>query len=215
MIVPELDLGHRIENSIQTRFHLAIDKVREWHLWPYLPGAPPLYNGFGLIMQEADYIMGDVVNVAIKKNFIIAGNLEDVGIKVGHSYRLRFKADNPAKNFSLPGDGFIDLPGLPQRLRIYKIAFVAPDLVDVDVIAYQPVDENPGPVESASFPLVPITIIVAAVAGVLLAVFGYLALQDVKEIIVSPSGLIIGVALLVLLFPAIRGSLGRVAKGGA
>lgn len=168
-------------------------------------------NALSAIMQEADYVMGDAVNVAYQRHTAIAAGAAAMNLEPGKSYRLVFEAANPKKNFTLPGDGFIDLPGYRAQIRVYKIAFRAPNLVDVDVmVCPDPIPRTAatsvGSGGGAPEKVVPIAIvvIVAAIAAALLSVFGYLTLREVKRIVVSPSGLLIGLALAVLMFPEIR-----------
>jgi len=210
-----MNFAQRLEYSMRGRLPLVMKRIREWNLIPYIPGNAPL-SALSAIMQEGDYVMGDAVNFAYQRHTAIASGLGSMELEPGKSYRLTFEADRPSHNFTLPGDGFIDLPGYHAKLRVYKIAFRAPNLVDIDIHVCRDVQTRSSSAIGESVIAGPalvvpiaIVIIVAAVAAALLSVFGYLTLREVKRIIVSPSGLLIGVAILVLLFPTIRGALSR------
>jgi hypothetical protein len=202
----QMTIGQRLEYTLRTRIPMALKKLAEYA--PSPPGSAPFLDP-KLILQEADYVLGESVNVAYQKTVAVASELEGRSLDVGKSYRFTFEAEQPQRNFTLPGDGFVEIPGYSARLRVYKIAFRGGNLVDVDGTIYREAPAKTQKTAAAAVVAIPIVVIVAVIAAALLSVFGYLALREVREIVVSPAGFGLIAIAVVLLLPTIRGAIGR------
>lgn len=205
-----MTFAQRLEYSMRVRWPAIAAKIRAWGMVPYVPGSIPLTFIQGLF-QEADYVMGEAANVAFGRQVPIASGYESMVLKTGESYRFTFEADDPKKNFTFPGDGFVDLPGYPNKLRIYKIAFKGGRLVDVDARLMASEPTRSGVLQAGI--LVPIVVIIGAIASALLSIYGYLSLKEVRKIVVSPSGFVIAGALTILFFPVIRKTVASAVRG--
>lgn len=196
--------AQRLQYSMRVRWPLAMRRIREWGLTPYVPGSMPLDAG-RLLIQESDYVLGEMFNVAGAPRVAVEAGLETMAFELGSSYRLTFEAEKPSKNFTLPGDGFLELPGTNALLRIYKVSFREGNMIDVDVMVArrEPKKQSSAPVLEAGV-LIPIVVVVGAIAAALLAVYGYLSLKEVRKIVVSPSGFVIAAIALVVLFPTLK-----------
>jgi len=206
--------------TMRVRWPLAMKRIAAWGQTysPPMPGAPGIYNLPKLFFHEIDYLLGDSVNFCASSKIAVAAGFEAMHLEVGRSYRLTFEAATPKRNFTLPGDGFLEVPGFPFMMRVYKIAFRGGNLIDVDV-AVVAKSRDPkastgaeGPPALAG-PLIPISVIALIIAAALLTAFGTLLLKEVKPILVGPSGFLIAAVAALILIPKLRRAVAAPLKG--
>jgi hypothetical protein len=216
----ELTFAQRLQYTMRVRWPLAMKRIAAWGA-TYAPmsAAPSgIYDAPRLFFHELDYLLGDGFNFCAASKTAVASGLEAMQLEVGQSYRLTFEAQTPKKNFTLPGDGFLDVPGFPFLMRVYKIAFRGGNLVDVDVaVVAKSADPKAstgaeGPPALAG-PLIPISVIALVIAAALLTAFGALLLKEVKPILVGPSGFVIAAVAAILLIPKLRRAIAAPLKG--
>jgi hypothetical protein len=205
---------------MRVRWPLAMKRIAAWgqtYTNP-APGTPGVYSLPHLFFHEVDYLLGDTINFCAASNVAVASGLEAMHLEVGRSYRLTFEAATPKRNFTLPGDGFLEVPGFPFIMRVYKIAFRSGKLIDVDV-AIVAKSRDPkastgaeGPPALAG-PLIPISVIALIVATALLTAFGTLLLKEVKPILIGPSGFLIAAIAALILIPKLRRAIAAPLKG--
>lgn len=216
-----LTFAQRLQYTMRVRWPLAMKRIAAWgHTYaaPSMPGTPGLYDMPHLFFHEVDYLLGDSLNFCASSKVAVASGIEAMHLEVGRSYRLTFEAATPKRNFTLPGDGFLTVPGFPFMMRVYKIAFRGGNLIDVDVAI---VAKNADPKASTGAdgapalagPIIPISVIALIIAAALLTAFGTLLLKEVKPILIGPSGFVIAAVAALILIPKLRRAVTAPLKG--
>lgn len=201
----DLNILSRINYSIGTRLP---------SIFSYLSGTSKhgFFTKVNQVFNEADYVLGDKINFSIANKVKVSPDVKNIVLNDGSRYRFVFTCENIKKGITLPGNGIIHEAKSNKDLRIYKIAFTKPNIINVDFEVLP--NSTKSQVKSSEANLVaPVVLVViavaAAIAVVIGGIYGYLTLKEVHKILISPSGIILSIILLVMLFPALKSGFGK------